>query len=151
MPALPLRHGQGFGEEAIVKLVLDTNIVLDLFVFRDGAVRELHAAIESRRVEWLATDAMRDELACVLAYDNIAARMTLAQVAADHVLAAFDSHATVVESAPRSTIACRDGDDQKFVDLAAAHGATLLSKDAQVLALRRKLAVSRAFSPPQPQ
>jgi predicted nucleic acid-binding protein len=35
---------------------------------------------------------------------------------------------------------CRDTDDQKFIDLAVAQGATLLSKDKHVLALRRKLA-----------
>lgn len=133
-----------------MRLVLDTNIVLDLFVFRDAAVRELHDAIMGGSVEWLATAAMREELACVLAYDNIAARAAAAQLCAAQVLGAFDLHATLVECPARSAITCRDADDQKFVDLAAAHGATLLSKDAQVLALRRKLAVSRAFSSPQP-
>jgi hypothetical protein len=34
---------------------------------------------------------------------------------------------------------CKDPDDQKFIDLAAALPATLLSKDAQVLALARRL------------
>jgi predicted nucleic acid-binding protein len=56
------------------------------------------------------------------------------------VLGAFDAHAQVVAAAESTKIVCRDGDDQKFIDLAVAHGATLLSKDKQVLALRRKLA-----------
>ena len=34
---------------------------------------------------------------------------------------------------------CKDPDDQKFIDLAVAHGATLLSKDRAVLALKKRL------------
>jgi putative PIN family toxin of toxin-antitoxin system len=123
-----------------VKLVLDTNVVLDLFVFRDRAVRRLHAALAGKQVEWFATTPMRDELACVLAYAQIIDRMDGAGVAAQQVLDAFDEHARIVDPAIASTVTCRDGDDQKFIDLAVAHRARLLSKDKQVLALRRKLA-----------
>jgi putative PIN family toxin of toxin-antitoxin system len=123
-----------------MKLVLDTNIVLDLFVFDDVAVRPLHDALRQSTVQWLATAAMRDELACVLAYPHLEARMASASVTPDQVLGAFDAHAQVVAAAASTKIVCRDGDDQKFIDLAVAHGATLLSKDKQVLALRRKLA-----------
>jgi putative PIN family toxin of toxin-antitoxin system len=122
------------------KLVLDTNIVLDLFVFGDEAARPLHGAVHSRGIEWLATSAMRDELAHVLAYPNILARMQAAGTAGEQVLSAFDAHARMVDAAAPSRVTCRDGDDQKFIDLAVAHRATLLSKDKQVLALRRKLA-----------
>ena len=123
-----------------MKVVLDTNIVLDLFVFRDAAVDTLEAALANREVEWLATSAKREELACVLSYEQIGARAATAQVTADDVLRSFDAHAFIVESPPVSAITCRDTDDQKFIDLAVAHGARLLSKDKQVLALRRKLA-----------
>jgi putative PIN family toxin of toxin-antitoxin system len=123
-----------------MKLVIDTNIVLDLFVFRDPAVVVLHDRLAGKSVQWLATAPMREELACVLAYTQIGARMTAASVSPQQVLDAFDSHACIVEAAPASKILCRDGDDQKFIDLAIAHRATLLSKDKQVLALRRKLA-----------
>ena len=44
-----------------MKLVLDTNIVLDLFVFRDAAARELRDAIRAGHVQWLATAAMRED------------------------------------------------------------------------------------------
>lgn len=125
-----------------MKLVLDTNIVLDLWVFRDAAMNELGAAIADRKVTWLATPAMRDELACVLAYGQIGARMSAANVSAQQVLSAFDEHACVTPAAQPSMITCRDGDDQKFVDLAVEHGARLLSKDKAVLALRRKLAAA---------
>lgn len=123
-----------------MKLVLDTNIVLDLWVFRDERVASLHQHLGAADVTWLATSAMRDELACVLAYENIAARLSAANVSSQHVLEAFDARAQIVEAAPSAKVTCRDSDDQKFIDLAVAHGARLISKDKQVLALRRKLA-----------
>lgn len=123
------------------KLVLDTNVVLDLFVFGDDAVRGLRAAIDACRIDWLATAAMRDELEHVLAYPNILARMHGAGTGRTQVLAAFDAATRTVDAAALAKAVCRDGDDQKFIDLAVAHGAMLLSKDKQVLALRRKLAL----------
>ncbi len=123
-----------------MKLVLDTNILLDLWVFRDERVAGLHQVLAASEVTWLATSAMRDELACVLAYQNIVARMTAANVSSQHVLEAFDARAQIVDAAPGAKVTCRDADDQKFIDLAVAHGARLISKDKQVLALRRKLA-----------
>lgn len=123
-----------------MKVVLDTNIVLDLFVFRDEAVRTLHDDLANGKVQWLASPPMREELACVLSYAQIVARMSAAQESAPRVLAAFDMHAQMVEVPPACKLICRDTDDQKFIDLAVAHGAALLSKDKQVLALRRKLA-----------
>jgi predicted nucleic acid-binding protein len=50
---------------------------------------------------------------------------------------------------------CKDPDDQKFIDLAAAHAATLLSKDAQVLTMARRLQrlgvhVTPAWEPANP-
>ncbi|RYF31092.1 MAG: PIN domain-containing protein, partial [Comamonadaceae bacterium] len=78
MPALQVRHGGGFGthearpSEVTQAVVIDTNIVLDLFVFDDAAARPLRAALEANEVEWLATDAMRIELARVLGYPKIA-------------------------------------------------------------------------------
>jgi putative PIN family toxin of toxin-antitoxin system len=123
-----------------MKLVIDTNIVLDLFVFRDARVAALHGELVAKKLQWLATPSMREELACVLAYDHIGVRMDAAKTSPQQVLEAFDEHTSIVEAAPASAILCRDGDDQKFIDLAVAHRATLLSKDKQVLALRRKLA-----------
>jgi putative PIN family toxin of toxin-antitoxin system len=123
-----------------MKVVLDTNIVLDLFVFRDRSVVILEAAIANKEVQWLSTVAMRDELASVLSYGQITARMTTADQSAPRVLEAFDRYATLVDAAPACKVTCRDPDDQKFIDLAVAHGAHLLSKDNEVLALRRKLA-----------
>jgi len=134
-----------------MKLVLDTNIVLDLWVFRDQSADSLRESIANREVTWITTAAMREELACVLAYEQMIPRMKAADLSAQQVLETFDRHAKVVDAPSAAVVKCRDADDQKFVDLAVAHDATLLSKDAQVLALRRKLSVAKTFSAPQPR
>lgn len=120
-------------------LVLDTNIVLDLYVFADPASAPVHSALESGALRWLATQAMRDELERVLAYAQIAPRLAFYKRSAADVLAAFDRHSECVAVADKAPVTCRDPDDQKFVDLAVAHRATLLSKDRAVLALRKRL------------
>ncbi|MDE2297629.1 MAG: PIN domain-containing protein, partial [Burkholderiales bacterium] len=47
-------------------VVLDTNVVLDWLVFHNPECGPLHASITAGRVRWVATAAMRDELAHVL-------------------------------------------------------------------------------------
>jgi len=121
-------------------LVLDTNIVLDVFVFADEAARPLRPALEAGRLRWLATTAMREELARVLAYPQIVPRLAYYQLAAQDVLAAFDRHAECVDAPPKVPLTCSDPDDQKFIDLAVARQAWLLSKDRAVLSMRKRLA-----------
>ena len=41
--------------------------------------------------------------------------------------------------APKASVTCSDPDDQKFIDLAVAHQATLLSKDNAVLCMAKRL------------
>ena len=120
-------------------LVLDTNIVLDLFVFDDPKAKPLLRALQDGAALWLATAPMREELARVLAYPHIAARMVARGTEAAAVLAGFERHAELVDEAARAPYICKDADDQKFIDLAAAHQAVLLSKDAQVLCMRNRL------------
>jgi putative PIN family toxin of toxin-antitoxin system len=117
-------------------VVLDTNIVLDLWWFEDVRVEPLLHALQTQRVRWLATTVMRDELARVLTYPHLTRRPRRRQ---QDPLAEFDRHAMLVLPAERAPYVCKDPDDQKFIDLAVAHTATLLSKDAQVLALTRRL------------
>jgi len=125
---------------AVPAVVLDTNIVLDLFVFADEATAGLCAALEGGALRWLATAEMRGELARVLAYPQIAPRLAHRAITAAEVLARFDRHARIADAAAKAPFTCKDPDDQRFVDLAAAHGAWLLSKDKAVLALARRLA-----------
>jgi len=120
-------------------VVLDTNIVLDAFVFDDPAARPLKAALASHQLQWIATKAMRDELARVLAYPKVTPRMAFYKVSAEHVLAQFDGQAQLVDTAPKAPVTCKDADDQKFIDLAVQHKALLLSKDNAVLCMRKRL------------
>ena len=121
-------------------VVLDTNIVLDLLVFADPATALLRQLLQAGALQWIATAAMRGELERVLAYDHIAPRVVFYGLSAPGVLAAFDAQVRCVPVAARlPTVVCRDTDDQPFLDLAAAHGAVLLSKDRAVLALRKRL------------
>ena len=120
-------------------VVLDTNIVLDAFVFDDTAARPLKSGLASGQLEWIATKAMRDELVRVLGYPKIVPPMAFYQVSAEHVLAQFDGQATLVDTAPKASVTCRDPDDQKFIDLAVMHQSLLLSKDQAVLCMKKRL------------
>jgi putative PIN family toxin of toxin-antitoxin system len=124
-------------------LVLDTNVALDLLVFGDAAALPLRAGLERGELRWLATQAMREELSRVLGYPKLAARLAADERAAEAVLAEFDRHACIVDAADRAPLACGDPDDQMFIDLAVAHGSLLISKDAEVLVLRKRLAALR--------
>jgi putative PIN family toxin of toxin-antitoxin system len=124
-----------------VPVVLDTNIVLDLFVFADEATEALRKALTLGQLHWHATASMREELARVLAYPQIARRLEFHGRRAEAVLAAFDQGARLQPVPAKAAWTCKDPDDQKFIDLAAALPACiLLSKDQAVLCMRRRLA-----------
>jgi len=120
-------------------VVLDTNIALDLFVFQDPVTAPLREALERSAGAWLATAAMREELVRVLAYPQIARRLAAHARPAQDVLDAFDRCTRLVPEAPKAAFTCKDADDQKFIDLAAAHRATLVSKDDAVLCMARRM------------
>ena len=126
-------------EGAARALVLDTNIVLDLLVFADPAVRPLPPLLASGALRWIAAPAMRVELERVLGYPQIAPRLDYYGLSAAQVLQAFDAQTHTVAPAPRASAVCKDPDDQQFIDLAVQHGAILLSKDQAVLRLRKRL------------
>ena len=124
---------------AVRQVVLDTNIILDAFVFDDPASRPLKSALAAHQLQWIATKAMRDELARVLTYPRLLPRMAFYQVDAAHVLAQFDGQTAWLDTPVKANVTCRDPDDQKFIDLAVAHQAMLLSKDQAVLCMRKRL------------
>ncbi len=119
-------------------LVLDTNVVLDWLVFRNPACAGLALALAERRVRWIATEAMRDELMHVLGRGALDPwKPDLA-----HVTGAWSSRAVMVATpilGPADTLRCTDTDDQKFIDLALhAHANALLSSDRAVLRLAKR-------------
>jgi len=121
-------------------VVLDTNVLLDIWVFQDTNTALLYEHLAQQRVRWLATSAMREELWRVLAYPHIEHRLAQLSRTAAEVMAAFDRWSHTQPEAPRSPYVCKDADDQKFIDLAVTHRALLVSKDRQVLRLTHRLA-----------
>lgn len=119
-------------------VVLDTNVVLDLYVFEDPALRVLQAALEAGALEAWAEDATLAELGFVLASrhflpgrDLEGRRTTLERYRARVKVLPSDASGPSLEL-PR----CKDRDDQKFLLLAARAGAAwLVSKDKRVLSM----------------
>ena len=108
-------------------------------MFNDAASAPLKQALLAGALDWLATQPMRDELARVLAYPQIIPRLNFYQLTAEDVLASFDQYARITEVPAKAPVTCSDADDQKFIDLAVAHQALLLSKDQHVLSMRKRL------------
>ena len=127
-------------EASAKTIVLDTNIVLDLWLYLDPAMPALLEALTFKRVDWVATQAMRDELERVLTYPYIVLRIQKGGLVAEEVLAQFDRFARLVPVADRAPYVCKDADDQKFIDLACAYSCALVSKDKAVLTMRNRLA-----------
>lgn len=119
------------------RLVLDTNVWLDLLVFRDRAVTPLLDALERGAVEAVIAPRMRDELRRVLAYPALA----LGDDTRSRALEALASLAVpVAEPSARAAPRCRDPDDQMFVDLALdARAHALLSRDDALLRMAARL------------
>jgi putative PIN family toxin of toxin-antitoxin system len=120
-------------------VVLDNNIVLDLFIFKDVETQTLSDALSQSKLAWLATAAMREELERVLGYPKIAKRMAFYGISAEEILEKFDAGTRNVEVPAKASATCKDPDDQKFIDLAVAHSAILLSKDQAVLCMAKRL------------
>ena len=134
--------GRQYGTEDVGKtlIILDTNIVLDLFIFDDARSRPVRLALEAGTLDWIATPHMREDLSRVLAYTHIVPRLAFYKLAAQDVLAAFDGHVRLIGDAAKAPVTCKDADDQCFIDLAVAHGALLLSKDKAVTSMGKRLA-----------
>ena len=119
--------------------VIDTNIVLDLWLFEDPAIIPLRAALQSGAISHLATASMRDELERVLAYPHFVKRMARSNIQVQDILSRFDEYLLAAEPAAKAACTCKDPDDQKFIDLAVAHAVPLLSKDAAILCMKKRL------------
>lgn len=127
-------------------LVVDTNVLLDLYYWKDPRSVELREAIEAGRLVPVRDRASVRELAEVLDRP----RFGLEFDAVSAILEAWCQRAlpvpeVLVEEAGRKLrekrILCRDPLDQKFLDLAAAARALgLVTKDKLVLRAGKKLA-----------
>ena len=127
---------------SVPTIVVDTNVILDWLVFKDPSSLALANAISQRQVCWVATAAMRGELAEVLQRGLAAARG--ADAAA--VLMTWDACVDLCAEPPvqpaATALRCTDPDDQKFLDLALTTQARwLLSRDRALLRVARRVAL----------
>jgi putative PIN family toxin of toxin-antitoxin system len=128
-------------------VILDTNIVLDLFLFQDPRTQALREQLAARQLTWLATPHMRNELERVLTYPHIEAKIAFYQKSAADILAAFDQSAQITQPpSAKAPYTCKDADDQPFIDLAChlssnklGSSIQLISKDKAVLSMRKRL------------
>jgi putative PIN family toxin of toxin-antitoxin system len=117
------------------RLVLDTNVILDLLVFKDPSAEPIRLLLDTKQV-----DAVRSE-ASMLELIDVIQRPTfkLSREEQKMILQAWESvtrllENSAIESAP---FTCRDVDDQVFLDMAySLRPALLLSKDLRVLELQ---------------
>ena len=134
------------------RIVLDTNVCLDLFLFQDPACAALLTALEGGEVQALTRSDCRDEWRRVLHYPQLPIDNACVPALED----AFDRLVRCVptEAAPHDAWLprCADPDDQKFLELALAVGARwLLSKDKELLKLNRRVGSAGLFRILRPQ
>ena len=124
-------------------VVLDTNVVLDLWHFDDAEARELRVLIEGGALQVLTSRALDDELKDVLSRAQfMASRETVER----H----WRAFALPMEVTTVAAWICRDPDDQKLLDLAAsAPAAALITKDRALLALARRAAATLLIATPK--
>ncbi|RAS08030.1 PIN domain-containing protein [Cupriavidus alkaliphilus] len=134
--------GRPAGITSAPRVVLDSNIWVDLLVFQDPHVEPIRAALEAGTIAPVIRADCREELRRVLAYPQFA-RFDVDIGAA---LATVDRLASLEAAPPQADCdalrlpRCKDTDDQKFVELAHFAGAAcLVSKDKAVLKLRSRL------------
>jgi putative PIN family toxin of toxin-antitoxin system len=128
----------------VPRIVIDTNVCLDLFVFKDPRWAALLAALETGTVEAVTRADCRDEYNIVLHYQHLPLDDDSRPLAA----ARFDELIRVVapaESGVRLPV-CTDRDDQKFLEVARdAQAAVLITKDKALLKLARRLTKAGMF------
>lgn len=126
------------------RIVLDTNVCLDLFVFQDARWATLLAALESGAVQAVTRADCRDEYRFVLHYPHLPVDEGTRAVSEQR----FDTLVQLVD-APAKPVrlpVCSDKDDQKFLELARDAGAqVLITKDKALLKLGKKTAQAGLF------
>ena len=138
---------------SVPRIVLDTNVCLDLLVFRDPACAPLHDALQRGAVHAMTRPDCRDEWLRVLHYPGLPVDDTSRPA----LVAAFDALNHLAPAPLTDAVAlplprCADPDDQKFLELALETGARwLLSKDKELLKLASRAQRDCRFAILQPQ
>ncbi|MEZ5484991.1 MAG: putative toxin-antitoxin system toxin component, PIN family [Lysobacteraceae bacterium] len=136
------------------RLVLDTNVWLDVLLFDDPHTARLRDLADASRLLLLATKQTRAEWRRVLDYPQLAVDAATQQrlcEAYDALAFQMDDFRPVVPCDP-ALPRCRDPDDQMFLELAACSGAAaVLTRDNALLALDRRCRRAAGFAVCRPQ
>jgi putative PIN family toxin of toxin-antitoxin system len=129
------------------RIVIDTNVCLDLFVFRDPRWAALLAALKNGTVKAVTRDDCRMEWLIVLHYPHLPLNeesRNQATTEFDSLIACLDMN----ESASDVKLpVCSDSDDQKFLELARdANADVLITKDKALLKLAKKTVKAGMFA-----
>ena len=117
-------------------LIIDTNVLLDLFVFTDPRVAALHDDITSKRCLVFFCREMLDEFRDVLGR----AQFNLSDEDQNNILRYWQELGTQLTIKHSAPVRCSDPDDQIFIDLAfQVRPAVLYSKDLALIDLRSNL------------
>jgi len=120
-------------------VVLDTNVLLDLWLFDDPRVLHLREAIESRRILASRSVDCDAEFAEVLQRPQFG----LDAAACERILAQWALCSAPIDAVHPAPLLCADPDDQKFLDAAFSSAARwLLTRDKALLALARRAAAA---------
>jgi putative PIN family toxin of toxin-antitoxin system len=130
------------------RVVLDTNVCLDLFVFHDPRWNMLYNALLAGAIDAVTRDDCRREWQIVLGYPHLpldAASRAHGIAEFDRLIPCLPPDAIVPQTEIRLPI-CKDRDDQKFLELARdAHAQVLITKDKALLKLAKRNAKAGLF------
>lgn len=133
------------------RLVLDTNTVLALWMFRDPKLEALRAWIEAGNCRLYSREDALEELRRVLAYRQFG----LDEASQHAIHESYCGRTSVLQAqtdendTPRFAAlpACRDPDDQKFLEIALQAKAThLITRDKALQHVARRREVRNHFS-----
>lgn len=127
-----------------VRVVLDTNVLLSLFVFADSRYAPLRARLEGGGLIALTDARCLGEFRRVLAYPMF----SLDDDAQGAAFGSFARHAAIIAATadPVPLPECKDADDQKFLEVARDGQARwLVTSDKALLRLARRRKLAHLF------
>jgi len=128
-----------FPSAAALRVVLDTNVLISLYVFADSRFAPLRARIESGAWQAVTNDACFGEFRRVLGYPMFALTQEQQAGALTAYAASAAHHDGALVAAATALPRCKDRDDQKFLELARDSSAGwLVTADKDLLRLARR-------------
>jgi putative PIN family toxin of toxin-antitoxin system len=121
-----------------LKIVLDTNVCLDLFVFKDPRWLQIMAGLQNKEISAITSEDCREEWLAVLNYEHL----PINAENREQIVSSFDQYILVEKNTTKQIKlpTCSDKDDQKFLETCRdADAKVLVTKDKALLKLARKI------------